>query len=237
MNEDPEKKWSEWKKRPTAQNMSSVVKSFDGLINTSIGQQKSINPTLLRSKARILVSQAVRTYSPSEGAKLSTHVYNYLRPLNREAKDMVEVSPVSRHTNEEVGRYINFINDFSQENGRDPDDSEVMDGLGVSKTKLNKLNRSVKYELPESQIIGGIESEEDEESNRLNLWTDYVYNDLDSYGKKILDYKLGRNGNPVMSNDEVAIKLNMTPSEVSIRSSRIAEKILKGVNSRERIIT
>jgi DNA-directed RNA polymerase specialized sigma subunit len=236
MDQDPEKYWQEWKKKPTPENLLNTVKAFDGLINTSIGQQKSINPTLLRSRAKILVSQAVKTYSPSEGTRLSTHVYNYLRPLNRDAKNMTEISPLSRHFSEETGKYINFINEFSQENGREPDDSEIMDNLGISKGKLNKLNQSVKYEIPESQLVGGVELDEDEESNRLNLWTDYVYNDLDSFGKKILDYKLGRNGNPVMSNDDIAIKLKISPSEVSIRSAKIAEKILNGVNSREKII-
>ena len=236
MDQDPDKYWQEWKKNPTPQNLLKTVKSFDGLINTSVGQQKSINPTLLKSRAKILVSQAIKTYSPSEGAKLSTHVYNYLRPLNRDAKNMTEVSPLPRHSSDETSKYINFINDFSQENGRDPDDSEIMDGLGINKKTLTKLNLGVKYEIPESQLVGGVETEEDEESNRLNLWTEYVYNDLDSFGKKILDYKLGRNGNHIMSNDEIALKLKINPSEVSIRSSKIAEKILNGVNSREKII-
>jgi DNA-directed RNA polymerase specialized sigma subunit len=236
MDQDPEKYWSEWKKNPSSQNLLAAVKSFDGLIKTSIGQQKNINPTLLKSKAKILVSQAVKTYSPAEGTRLSTHVYNYLRPLNREAKNMIEVSPLSRHFSDESGRYINFINEFSQENGREPDDSEIMDNLGINRAKLSKINKSIKYEIPESQLVGGIESDEDEESNRLNLWTDYVYNDLDTFGKKILDCKLGRNGNPVMSNDEIAQKLKLSASEVSIRSSKIAEKILNGVNSREKIL-
>jgi DNA-directed RNA polymerase specialized sigma subunit len=213
-----------------------VVKKYDGLINTSIGQQKSINPLLLKSKARLLVAQAVKSYAPSEGAKLSTHVYNYLRPLNREAKSMIEVSPLSRYFNEESAKYINFLSDFSQENGREPDDSEIMDNLGIGKHKLEKLNKTVKYEIPESQLVGGIENDEDEQSNRLNLWTDYVYNDLDTTGKKILDYKLGRNGHPAMSNDEISIKLKLSASDVSTRASKIAEKILDGVNSREKTL-
>jgi DNA-directed RNA polymerase specialized sigma subunit len=236
MEQDPHKYWEEWNKNPTKENLTKTVKLFDNLINSNISQQKSVNPLLLKSKAKLLVAQAVQSYSPAEGAKLSTHVYNYLRPLNREAKDMLEVSPVSRHYNEEAAKYINFVNEFSSENGREPDDTEIMDNLGINQRKLEKINNFIKYEVPESQIVGGVEELEDEESNRLNLWTDYVYNDLDSFGKKILDYKLGRNGHEQMSNDEIAIKLNISPVDVSIRSAKIAQKILDGVNSRERTI-
>jgi DNA-directed RNA polymerase specialized sigma subunit len=229
--------WSTWKKNPSSGNLMSVVDGFDGLINTSIGQQKNINRSLLKSKAKLLTIDAIKTYDPLSGANLTTHVYNYLRPINRESKDMAEVAPMSRHYSDESAKMINAVTSFAEENGREPDDSEIRDMLGISQKRLEKLNKIVKYEIPESQVIGGMEDEDtDEQSDRLNLWTDYVYHDLGTKDKKILDLKLGRNGHTEMSNEEVAIKLNTSPAEISNRSAYIASKILQGMNTKEKII-
>lgn len=229
--------WNAWRQKPTSNNLMSVVNGFDGLINTSIGQQKNVNRSLLKSKAKLLTIDAIKTFDPSSGANLSTHVYNYLRPINRESKDMTEIAPMSRHYSDESAKMINAITSFTEENGREPDDSEIRDMLGISQKRLEKLNKIVKYEIPESQIVGGLEDEDtDEQSNKLNLWTDYVYHDLGTKDKKILDFKLGRSGHPDMSNDEIALKLHTSPMEISNRAAYIASKILEGMNTKEKTI-
>ena len=229
--------WSNWKQKPSSDNLMSVVNGFDGLMNTSVGQQKNVNRSLLKGRAKLLTIDAIKTFDPLSGANLTTHVYNYLRPLNRESKDMAEIAPASRHYSEESAKMINAINSFSEDNGREPDDSEIRDILGISQKRLEKLNKIVKYEIPESQVVGGLEDEDtDEQSNKLNLWTDYVYHDLETRDKKILDFKLGRSGHPEMSNDEIGHKLNISPVEVSNRSAYIASKILNGMNTKEKII-
>jgi len=236
MTQEPEDLWKDWKKRPTPENLSRAVNSFGGMIASSANNNKTVNKALLTSKARLLTSEAIKTYDPSQGTKLSTHVYNHLRPLNREAKDMTEVAPMSRYYGEESGKMVNMIRGFTEENGREPDDVEIRDALGISGRRLEKLNKIVKYEVPESQVVGDVDEGEDPESSRLNLWTEYVYNDLDHHGRKILDMKLGRNGHPAMSNDEISKKLNLSPVEVSNRASKIAQSILDGVNSRDKTI-
>jgi len=235
--ETPEKYWENWRKDPSPQNLSNAVRQFNGLIDSSISSQSTVNKSLLKSKAKILAADAIKTYDPSKGTKLSTHVYNYLRPIQRSARDMTEVSPLSRYYSDEAAQFVKFNQDFLEENGREADDSEIMDGLGINTKRLAKLNKLVKYEVPEGQLVGSIEQEEDKGSENLNLWTEYVYNDLNTLDKKILDYKIGRNGHPTLSNEDIAAKLKIGPVDVSIRSQKIAEKILNGVNTKEKTIT
>jgi DNA-directed RNA polymerase specialized sigma subunit len=231
----PEQYWDNWSKNPNPENLIKTVKQFDGLVDSSISSQTSVNRSLLKSKAKFLVADAIKTYDPSKGTKLSTHVYNYLRPLQRTAKDMTEVSPLSRYYSDEAAQFVKFNQSFLEEYGREPDDTEIMDGLGINEKRLSKLNKLVKYEIPEGQLLGEISQDaEDKDSDKLNLWTEYVYNDLNSTDKKILNYKLGKNGHPALSNEEIAIKLNLNPVDISLRSQKIAEKILAGVNTKEK---
>lgn len=236
----PDKLFTDWKKTPNQYNLAQVVKSFDPIVESSIASHKGqVNHTLMRSKARLLVADAVKSYDPKMGTNISTHIYNYLKPLNRTAKSMVEVAPLSRHQDEEAARYVRAVSDYNEEYGREPDDAELQDILGVGRKQLARLHSSIKYEIPEGQIVGDFSNDspdDDPESGRLNLWTEYVYHDLDHVGRKILDMKLGRNGHPQMSNDDIAVRMKMSPVEVSNRSSQIAQKILDGIKTRERVI-
>jgi DNA-directed RNA polymerase specialized sigma subunit len=233
----PEQYWDNWNKNQNPENLIKAVKQFDGLVDSSISSQTSVNRSLLKSKAKFLVADAIKTYDPSKGTKLSTHVYNYLRPIQRTAKDMTEVSPLSRYYSDEAAQFVKFNQGFLEEYGREPDDTEIMDGLGINEKRLSKLNKLVKYEIPEGQLLGEISQDsEDKDSDKLNLWTEYVYNDLNSTDKKILNYKLGKNGHPTLSNEEIAVKLSLNPVDISLRSQKIAEKILAGVNTKEKML-
>jgi DNA-directed RNA polymerase specialized sigma subunit len=234
--QDPEQYWKQWKKSPTKQNMALAVKSLDTEINNFANSYSSeINPAIARSKAKSFAIDAIKTYDPQMGAALKTHFFNHIRPLARETKALAETVSLSKHYETNANKYVNFIRSFSGENGRDPDDSEIMDGLSISPKQLKVLNSTIKYELPEGQMENfNFEDPNDGYNRKLDLWTDFVYHDLSPRGKKILDLKMGRSGHPPMSNVEVAQKLNISPKEVAEYSSNIAQKILSGVGIQEK---
>jgi len=235
--EDSGNLWEQWRKHPTPQNMGKIVESFSSMIGSVASQNKGVNQSLLRGRGKRLVIDAVKSYDPNSGSKLSTHVYNYLRPMNRQAKALTEIAPLSRHHGDQAASFVRFIQDFSEENGREPDNSEIQDALGLSKRRLEAMNRFVKYEVPEGQLVGDVDQDEqDKDMARLDLWSDYVYHDLTSIDKKIMDFKMGRNGEAQLGNEEIAHKLKLSPMEVSVRAGKIAQKILDGSSTPERMV-
>lgn len=52
-------------------------------------------------------------------------------------------------------------------------------------------------------------------------WQSFVYESLDPTDRVIMEHTLGMYGRPVMSNQEIARKLGITPSAVSQRKTRI----------------
>ena len=61
-----------------------------------------------------------------------------------------------------------------------------------------------------------------------SLWLKTVYDELDPYHQSIMEYTLGLNGKPVLSNLEIAKKLNRTPGAISQAKKRIEEKLRQG---------
>jgi DNA-directed RNA polymerase specialized sigma subunit len=235
-NQTPEYYWEQWKKKPSPQNMAIAVKTLDKEINNFANSYSgSINPSVARSKARSFAIDAIKTYDPKMGAALKTHFFNHIRPLARETKSLVESVSLSKHYETNANKYVNFVNSFVADNGREPDDSEILDGLSISPKQLKVLNSTIKYEMPEAQLENfNFEDPNDGYNQKIDLWTDFVYHDLSPRGKKILDLKMGRSGHPPMSNIEIAQKLNIHPKEVAQYSQSIAQKILDGVNTKSK---
>jgi len=174
----------------------------------------------------------VGSYDPSYGASLKTHFFNYVKPLAREMKSTGEVVALSKHYESGANKYVGFINNFVGENGREPDDDEIMDGLSISPKQLKVLNSTVKYEMSEGQLENyDLEDPNDEFSSKLDMWTNYVREGLPPSKKKILDLKIGKNGSPPMTNLQVAKQLGISEKEVADFSVDVSSRILKGVNT------
>jgi DNA-directed RNA polymerase specialized sigma subunit len=228
--EVPMSSWESWKKAPSPAAMSTAIKSIDPVISSAVRRHPGINENLLMGEAKRLAVQAIKSFDPVQGTSLSTHVFNHLRPLSRFAERATKAVSVPRDFKAEVGGFVKARRDFEEENGREASDGEMRDILGINAKRLAKLNAGTFYEMPEGQIEGAVE-QEDDESPKLNLWADYVYHDLSPRDKLIMDYRMGRNGKPIKEPQEIAAILKMDPSHVRKRTKSIAQQILDGLDS------
>jgi DNA-directed RNA polymerase specialized sigma subunit len=228
----PEYYWSQWKKKPTKQNLIGAVKSLDKEIgNFANSYSSTVNPSVVRSQAKLLAVDAIKTYDPKMGSALKTHFFNHVKPLARNTKNITETVALTKHYETNSNRYVNFVRDFIGEYGREPDDTEIMDGMNISGRQLSVLNKASKYEMPEGQLENfDFESKNQQHDHKIDLWTEYVYHDLSPANKKIMDMKLGRNGHEPMTNIQIAQKLGMSPKEITVRTEMLAKKIMEGVN-------
>ena len=221
--------WRRWQKTPTPQNMSHVLKTIQPMIDKSVARFPQYNPNVLGGEARRLAIQGIKSYDPTSGAALGTHIFNHLLPLGRRGQNMTRVVTMPRSLQTEVGRMLKTEQDFREENNREATDTELQDLLQIPASKLGHLRRHSRFEFAEGQA----ESlpEVSEEDPKLSMWADYVYHGLDPMGQSIMDHKMGRNGRQVLSTDEIAAKLGIHPTYVDRRSKKIAEEILKGADS------
>jgi len=222
--------WDMWKKSPSPASMSAVIHSIEPVISGAISRYPGISPGLMRGEAKRLAVQAVKSFDPSAGASLATHTFGHLRSLGRFAERATKVVQVPRDFRTEVASFVKAKQDFTESEGREPSDSEMQDLLGIDKKRLRRLTAGAFYELPEGQVEGDINVEDD--SPELSLWTDYVYHDLPERDKTIMDHRLGRNGRKMLEPNEIAQVMGLDPSYVRKRTKAISNRILEGLNSR-----
>lgn len=216
--------YKDWKDNPSDNTLTPVLEYLKPTINTALtsftGGDRS-----LRTRAYILATDAIKTYDPDKGASLKTHVYNNLRRLYRYKADRSQVVHIPENVRLEAVRIHNFVTDFKDKEGREPTVTEITDGTGLSRKKIQKagLYRS---EQPQSMFIGETgDTLISKERDPMSVWIDYVYYDLNPQNKKIYEWTTGYGGNKVLPKQEIAKRLKISPSAVSSRINTIMNKM------------
>ena len=229
-----EQAYAKWKAEPTPENMDALLTAADPVIDSAVTTYAR-GDKAMKSRAKVMAADAFKSYDPQKGAKLRTHVMTQLQPLSREYRERTAVVHVPERVSADSYRIGNAHQEFRDKFGRDPSDTELADMTGLSEKRIGHV---CKFQGPVAES-GMTEMEEDSPAvfypgvNREDpqkIWQEYVYHDLDPVNQQILEWKTGMHGKPVLSNNEIAEKLGVTPGAVSQRSAAIAEKLAQGKN-------
>jgi hypothetical protein len=233
-HEDALKQWGRWKANPHPQRMADVLRSLQPVIDKSVARFPRYNAAILGGEAKRLAIAAVKSYDPAQGAALSSHVYNHIKPLGRNLANLSRAIPLSRLERQRASAFLAARNDLREMHGREPDDSQLQDHLGVNAENLAKMRRAARGEVAESEADHlGASEDHQEDAGRLRLWSDYVHHDATPLEKQIMDLSMGRNGHPVHDGERIAAQLNLSPQYVNRKREEIARRIVEGMRSME----
>jgi len=226
------KAWQEWRAKPGPQTTAAMLETMRPLINKAVAAQSlQVNP-LIYSKAKTITLSALSTYDPSKGPLIS-HVYNNMQALKRYAGRLAQGVSVPERVVADQQAIRQAEADLEDRLGRPPTDSEIADHLGFSMKRLRRA-RTAQSGVPMSVMEGSAPDTGDAEGifdpavqqTGVNpAWVQLVYDDLSNTDKKIMEWTLGMNGQPKLSNQEIARRLNISPGRVSQRKLEIQRKL------------
>ena len=216
-----------WQKNQSPSNMSELLRSAQPTLSKAISSyaagDKSYN-----ARAKRLAIDAFRNYDPKRGTKLTTHLMIRLQPLQREYTQRSSILDVPERVQLDKLRLEQTERALTEELGREPSDAEVSDRTGFSARRLAHIRKFVRRRFAEGQMRtpeGEPVQAVAEEVTPEDVWFEYVHHDLDAVDKKILEWKTGMYDKKVMTTNEIARRLKITPSAVSQRAAKIALKL------------
>jgi DNA-directed RNA polymerase specialized sigma subunit len=221
-------RYDTWKIDPIPEKLSPVLAALYPTINSEI-QRYNGPKHVLRGKAKSLALQAVKTYNPTQGTQLRSWVVSNLQPLSRYSQSLrpIKAPEVAMRQAAEVNR---LSQEFEMDSQRPPSDDELADVSGLSVKRIKHIRERVKGFASESSLVN-----DDADSlssnapavfapNKLEIARDMVYTSLSDRDKRIYEWKTGKNGTQ-LSNQDIAIRLGVSPAFISQRSSTIAEQM------------
>jgi len=204
----------------TPDTLNSVVRGLQPTINYALSSVSGLGDPGLTAKAKLVAAEAVKTYDPEYGASLETHVSNNLKKLSRIAR--AHKSPIQLPERTQLDLYAlhRSETEYTDKYGQEPDVTQLADYSGIPIKRIKKLRLS-SLAVPSEEA--GIEGEE--VPNYYEEALDYVYQESDYRDRKIMEHKLGYGGAKKMAGNEIAMKLNIDPAQITRRSAKLAMKV------------
>lgn len=223
-NEDINTVISRWKSNGNSADASRLYSYLDKTISGAI-QSYGRGDRSLTVPAYRLAFDAVKTYDPSKGADLKTHVFHNLQRLNRISADRSNIVHIPEGVSKDYSVISKALRDFTDEHNREPNDDELSDITGLSRKRIDKI-------LGRTSPISGTQSSTDEGGDTVlhkgiseDTYIEYLYASSDPVDKKIIEMTSGFRGRPIMNGVEAARRLNMSAPAVSQRMKRLRDRM------------
>lgn len=226
--------YTSWRNSRAPEDLHRVVQHLQPTIRYSLASVGALDDPVVFSKALLHTAQAVEKFDPSQpgAASLPTYVSSQLRQISRDARASRSIVKMPERIQLDAYKLSKARKAYADQHGRDPDTLELADFTGMPVKRIEKVNR-FSFALPTEEQAGDLAASEGPDYEREAL--DYVYHDADHTDRRILEMKTGYGGNPQLSPQAIALAMNLTPSQLSRRSMRLADKINRIRNSLGRI--
>lgn len=192
--------------------ISSALRSF------APGQQNMLN-----IQAAKLALSSMSTYDPSKNVQPSTHAFNALQRLNRVRRQRQNIIHVSQDTVYKFNIIQQKSAQLQDQLGRQPTTQQLADSLGMSQKKIQQITSRSNGIINDSSAVSQMTGQSTFSTKNVSDkdYIDYTYRSLGPIQQKIMQWSLGLNGKKMLSNIQIAKKLNISPGAVSQRRLKI----------------
>jgi DNA-directed RNA polymerase specialized sigma subunit len=214
-----------WKQDPGPHTAGPFLAAIDPVLQSAIRTYGGSRPsTALHSHAKLLALDAAARYDPSR-AKLRTHLMTNLQGLRRIGARQTQIISVPERVGLDLHRLHIANQELHDRLGREPSDAELADHTGLSLKRLTHIRRA-RPGFAESQLVSRHEDSETTFNPAVtdtgdDTWVNFVYHDLQPTDQLILEHILGLHGKRVLSKQQIAAKLKLSPGAISQRAAKI----------------
>lgn len=222
MSLDHEEAYRIYQTKPSKENLHNVVKSLRSTINYTLASLNSAGNPVMEGKALVYVANAVKNYDAKYGAALPTYVTTQLRRLVRDQRQINSPVKIADRAMLDLYKITQAEQAYEDQYGREPDLLQLADFSGINPKRIEKVRRQMPA-IPTEEAFG--ETLEGQTPDFASEVLDAVYFESDHADRKILEHKTGYGGKQMLSGEEIARKIGISPSQVSRRANRMSKKI------------
>lgn len=215
--------WNTWKESKNKKDLSNLLNNMKPLIYSNIKPLRgAVSDGVLESEANLQAVNAFKSYNPSRATKLSTHVTNQLKKVNRIVYNNMELLSIPEARRIKFKNYEAVTSYLTDELGRPPTTTELADELGWSHAEVRRFKAESYKELSDSApTMHDVASNSDPNQAIVS----YVYNDLSPTHQNIFELVGGYSGIPKQPDEEIIKKLKITRGQLSYAKTKIKKKL------------
>jgi len=220
--------WKKWKKTGDPVAMNALITSLNPYLQSHVNKFSAVRlpRSAIESQARLLALKALQTYDPKRGTQINTHLGHELKHLNRFVMEYQNVGKIPENRGIAISKFQNIKSNLTEDFGREPTLTELGDALMWSPAEVERMQSELRNDIIITQ--GKEEASFDTTYNPSDRTMDivqFVYYQSDPEEKKVLEYTFGLGGNPKLTSQEIALRINKPVSEVRDVAKKLAQTI------------
>lgn len=223
---------TDWTRSKSPAHLQAMLDHLSPDIDKAIYAYSGLNAgPAVKTKAKLLAAKAIKNYAPDSGSSLKSWVYTQLQPINRYSRELAP-APIPERAYQQLSELKKTEADFYENKGRVASDSELADMTGMSMRQISKIRGMDKRVFSEGSTAFAGEnpatSQEITATQNLNFrkdTLDTMYSSFTPQEQIIIEHKLGYNNKPVLSNNDIAKKLRISPGRVSQLTTSLAQRL------------
>lgn len=230
-----------FQQNPNSEDFNWLFGRHQGLIyraseRYSRGATRTLPMAAIRSNAKRQYIQALSDYDPDK-SKFSTHVYNWMRRLNRYKQRYSNIGRIPEERADIIELLQNRENAMKEYLGRDPSNSELADDMLVAmedipelrskKRKVNEkavgvLRRELRPDLLAEEPGGEIEDAD----SAFKRQAVFLHGSLNPEQQLVLEHTYEGFGRPIIEDPmELSNYVKMSPQKIRAIKKQIWKKI------------
>lgn len=225
MNEKEQIK--QWQQNKDPETFVSLFSKYQPIVNKVTSKYKTIGipePTL-KAKSNSQLINALNTYDPNKGTQPSTHIWNYLQKIQRDAISSKTSGAIPEHRNTKTATFSIVKDNLEDSLGREASIDELSEELKWNKEEVARTNNELGGETTASGADFDFYGNSTTFEHKDRALADYLYHDLTGPEKVTFEHTFGYGNKPILKNKDIAQKLNTNEMAVSRMKNKLSDKI------------
>lgn len=215
--------WNAWKQDKGPHTLKPVLEVLKPTIDMNANKLTGNLPkSAVRAKMVNLTVQYLEGYDPNK-SKLNTYIENTAgQKLHRYIYEHQNLGTVPEPRISKVGNYNRVKSNLKDQLGRNPTHAELADELRWPVKQVELMEKEMRKDLVQDAAYVNIS-----EDQRSDIDEDIMmlHAELHGQDKQVLEYLYGLEGKEVLSNAEIARKLNISNSMVTQIKNKLAQRL------------
>ena len=221
--------WEQWKSGgQQKKHLRPLLKSLRGFVahraNVFAGRVRDIPPAAIRAEFNNRAVQALETFDPNRGTKLTTHIGHQLKRAQRFVTTYQNPGRIPETRIYDIRELQDAEQRLDDRLGRAPTQLELADKLKWSPRQVDLLQREVRKALPTGQFEHDPSSFVPSRQKEVLRLLPY---ELTNEERSVFEYIYGVGGKPKLGPGAIARKLGISAPKVSRLKKTIAGKYAK----------
>ena len=223
------KLWKQWKRDGFSLYSSAFAELYQSLqpLAYSVIQKWSgsgLPTSVIESEVKNLMIKALPDFDPSKGIQLNTFLINRLKKISRLVYKYQNIGTIPEQRAIKIDTFKK-IKTFLKDNlNREPNAAELSEELKWPIAEVERMEKELRCAVSMSNELVGMSLVQ---SSRNMEILDFIYYELTGQEKLVYEYLTGYGGKPLLSGQEIAQQLSISPSTVTRLRQSIAKKVNK----------